>query len=647
MNCLLHQHERHRLQMRMFMELWHPIVKQWQDIHCIALCLTYDMAAVLSVTHTLPTICNQLMWGELIRDSLMGSEWVNMYTQTRKLLHGGMASLPPCQKYGGPSEPHVFFHNLPPVMTFEDVFDSPPSLLPSTSFLLPTTSGHAKYQLHGIIYQGGFPFAARMLHANGAVRQYDGQLNGGHPSLENPASPDPTIIGWLTCSFTCCANVNEGAEREGVSESSASAHTTSVMGFQKGTSGAHVFVRPSLQMQDRFNNIIGRFTGIHRPRFHQVLHQMRGIIVGSCALQMLLGWGETAAAGLGLRDLNIIVPHTSLMLIERFIVNTMGFQSMAATLHPTLTMHMHDFRRYAGNGHIMMVSEARLGVDIVEVVLNGPSTADMTFMSCGGLTMFYPELTLNLTGVRSQNGQKIGHGQSFGSVGKTHFQIWQHTSFLNRACDSSYPALWQRVADNSNCLTIEWDICYEFKSFLLDNNTEWRLDIDCLNERCKFHLPTTFANEDVPPLIMPKDHVDIEYLAHAITEHHPPYSQIYQGLLYVTACTRPYLVPMPVQDGVTASHTLQDLEYNALLNFLVPLDDVYTFFYEDETNNPPPNSLVNNIAPHAPMQAQLDGNLLVVKEHGGLLVDILEDDVRLITFLLKSTQLYITLSVVK
>lgn len=115
---------------------------------------------------------------------------------------------------------------------------------------------------------------------------------------------------------------------------------------------------------------------------------------------------------------------------------------------------------------------------------------------------------------------------------------------------------------------------------------------------------------------------------------------------------------MPVQDSITASRTLQDLEvnywvhqrafsaitvsrkalrhqYNALPNFSVPLDDVYTFFYEDETNNPPPNSLVNNIAPHAPMQARLDGNLLVVKEHDGLLVDISEDDVGLITFLLK------------
>jgi hypothetical protein len=102
-----------------------------------------------------------------------------------------------------------------------------------------------------------------------------------------------------------------------------------------------------------------------------------------------------------------------------------------------------------------------------------------------------------------------------------------------------------------------------------------------------------------------------------------PYSHILRGLLYATACSRLCLVPVPVQDGVTASCMLQDLEvnywvhqrvfsattslrqalrrqYNALPNFTVPLDDVYTFFYEDDTNNPPPKLLVNNIAPHAP-----------------------------------------------
>lgn len=234
------------------------------------------------------------------------------------------------------------------------------------------------------------------------------------------------------------------------------------------------------QMQDRFNNIIEHFTGIHRPRFNQVLHRTRAIIVGSCALQMLLGRGETAAAGLGPRDLNVIVPHASLMLLERFIVNTMAFQRMPASVHSTLTTHVHDFRRYGANSHIITVSEAGLGVDVVEVILNGPSTADMTFMSCGGLTTFYPELTLNRIGVRSQNGQKIAHGQSFGSVGKTGFRIRRHTSFLNRPCDSSCPALWRRVADDTDCLTVEWDIRYEFKSFLLDNDIEWRLDVDCL-----------------------------------------------------------------------------------------------------------------------------------------------------------------------
>ncbi|KAG2051083.1 hypothetical protein BDR06DRAFT_1010636 [Suillus hirtellus] len=300
-------------------------------------------------------------------------------------------------------------------------------------------------------------------------------------------------------------------------------------------------------------------------------------------------------------------------------MDTIGFRALPATLHPTLTMHVHDFRWYGFDGDIITVSESQFDINVLEVVLNGPSTADMTFMSCGGLTTFYPELTLKYMGVRSQNGQKIQPGQSFGSVGKGAIDIRQHTSFLNKPCHSSCPILWRRVGDRCDYLMVEWDTRYEFNSFLHDNDTEWRLDVDCLNEQCNFCLQTTFSNEDVPPLFMPKDQADIVHLDHAIREHYPPYSLIFQGLLYATACDWPYLVPVPVQHGVTTSCTMQELEvnywvhqrafsastasrsalrrqYDALLNFAVPLDDVYTFFFEDETNSPPPNSLVNNIA---------------------------------------------------
>ncbi|KAG1876932.1 hypothetical protein C8R48DRAFT_668950 [Suillus tomentosus] len=401
------------------------------------------------------------------------------------------------------------------------------------------------------------------------------------------------------------------------------------------------------EMQDRFNHIIKRFTSIHCSRFHQVLHRARGIIVGSCALEMLLGHGGTPHAHCQPRDLNLVVPYGNLVLMENFIMDTIGFRALPATLHPTLTMHVHDFRRYGFDGDIITVSESRFDINVLEVVLNGPSTADMTFMSCGGLTTFYPELTLKYMGVRSQNGQKIQPGQSFGSVGKGAIDIRRHTSFLNKPCHSSCPVLWRRVGDRCDYLTVEWDTRYEFNSFLHDNDTEWRLDVDCLNERCKFRLQTTFSNEDVPPLFMPKDRADIVHLDHAIREHYPPYSLIFQGLLYATACDRPYLVPVPVQHGVTTSCTMQVLEVNywvhqrafsASTASRIPLDDVYTFFFEDETNSPPPNSLVNNIAPIGAVGTRFDGNLLVMKEHDGSLVNITDNDIGLVTFLLKSSK---------
>ncbi|KAG1838078.1 hypothetical protein DFJ58DRAFT_846201 [Suillus subalutaceus] len=173
---------------------------------------------------------------------------------------------------------------------------------------------------------------------------------------------------------------------------------------------------------------------------------------------------------------------------------------MPATLYPTLIMHVHDSCQYGENGHIITVSEMQIDVDVLKVVLNGPTTVDMMFMLCGGLSTFYPDLTLNHTAVRSQNGQKI-------------------------------------APDHSGYLMVEWDCRYEFMSFLYDNHTKWRLDVNCFNERCNFHLQATFTNED----------------------HYP---HIFQGLLYATACTQPYLVPVPIQNGVITLCTLQELKVN-------------------------------------------------------------------------------------
>lgn len=172
----------------------------WQtkaEIRCIGSCLTSDTDTIFTSTGTLSTICDHNGWQSLVRDSMVGSPmassvstqvWVNIFLQAQQSLISNVMPPPPCQKCGGPCEHRVFFTRPPPLMTFEDVAQSLPSLLGSPTLELPTASGQVQYQLRGIIYEGGFHFSARMLEPNGLVWQYDGQVNGGHPAIDLIAS---------------------------------------------------------------------------------------------------------------------------------------------------------------------------------------------------------------------------------------------------------------------------------------------------------------------------------------------------------------------------------------------------------------------------------------------------------------------------
>ncbi|KAJ6512264.1 hypothetical protein C8R47DRAFT_1064861 [Mycena vitilis] len=46
---------------------------------------------------------------------------------------------------------------------------------------------------------------------------------------------------------------------------------------------------------------------------------------------------------------------------------------------------------------------------------------------------------------------------------------------------------------------------------------------------------------------------------HAIEHCQPPFSSIFWGLLFATSCSRPYVVPVPLDHGVSKYHTLDDL----------------------------------------------------------------------------------------
>ncbi|KAJ6495817.1 hypothetical protein C8R47DRAFT_1069653 [Mycena vitilis] len=56
----------------------------------------------------------------------------------------------------------------------------------------------------------------------------------------------------------------------------------------------------------------------------------------------------------------------------------------------------------------------------------------------------------------------------------------------------------------------------------------------------------------------PKENIIMRTM-HAIEHCQPPFSSIFWGLLFATSCSRPYVVPVPLDHGVSKYHTLDDL----------------------------------------------------------------------------------------
>ncbi|KAG1885106.1 hypothetical protein F4604DRAFT_1918772 [Suillus subluteus] len=248
----------------------------------------------------------------------------------------------------------------------------------------------------------------------------------------------------------------------------------------------------------RFDTILSPFVNQFYWKFYQMLRHMKAIIIGSCALDMMLGMRKNPP-----RDLNIIIPHGSLSLMENFIQNILSYHSIATTCHPSLSTIVQNFRKFGCQGKVITVTEPKCLLHPLHVVLNSPSTADMMFITAGGAVSFYPDLTRNYHVVKTMTGEGVPRGQQLGSIGGDRFDIHPNMTFLNGPCNSPCPALWHHVSNHEEYAVVNWDRRFSVKSMLYDNDIEWRLNNYCFNSKCLFNIDVMVENDNIPPRIMP------------------------------------------------------------------------------------------------------------------------------------------------
>ncbi|KAG1894068.1 uncharacterized protein F5891DRAFT_1256478 [Suillus fuscotomentosus] len=406
----------------------------------------------------------------------------------------------------------------------------------------------------------------------------------------------------------------------------------------------------------RFDRILRPFVEEHIAEFRFMLHTTSAVINGSCAMQMWRDDGRHAT------NLNIVVPSDFGPLLADFIIDTLRYDKVADTpINHAYTKVIRSHSEFQRGGLKITVSEA-LGEGVFKVIMASHTTADMTLMTAGGMTVFYPLWTSR--GIAVTNGAVLRPAPepTIGCMSQEGWEVKSCTSFMDGPCGLLCPALWRNVADaGRNALIFEWDHRFPMKRLAERSNVIWRLSQRCANPECPYNSITNGNTCDLPPKPMPHDLVSIERQKEIIEQHMPKYKETYLGVLYATAAATPQIVPIPLRDGLASLAYISHLQILHWVDFLgrnkhvlgagrnrktynvisdpdsSPWAHAFTFFREDPLVYAPPNALIRNIANIASNDADVTGNVLVVKHvHGdkNKIVDCNQRDINAINVLM-------------
>jgi hypothetical protein len=234
-------------------------------------------------------------------------------------------------------------------------------------------------------------------------------------------------------------------------------------------------------IHQRLRSILVPFTGTRYASFLDALRTSNGVITGSSAHTMLTG-GDTVQG----HDLNIIVPHRHFQDMHAFIVHTLGYENISSIPHPAMRAVVAHFGKYKSNHNIITITSGQ----------RGATSADMLFMTTGGLTYFYPQWMQQHVTIQTHTGDRVLPNHKLGSIGKLldDILVADGTDFINEPCGNHCPVLWHRIEDKSLRLSVNWDINDSVTNIFYNVNIEWRLNTHCTNRACPYDVVAMSTN---------------------------------------------------------------------------------------------------------------------------------------------------------
>jgi hypothetical protein len=373
------------------------------------------------------------------------------------------------------------------------------------------------------------------------------------------------------------------------------------------------------------------------------------VITGLCAMAMMTG--EYTLTD----NLNFLIVCGGRTGFQAFLIETLQYRLVQwnVRLNYAFDRMCSSFAVFfKGTKYITMTEAGDEG--LFKLVLSVHTTADMLFMTPGGLTSFYPSLTH--LGITLANHMLVlpATGQRLGCMKHNQFKLHMSMSSVRHTCGEDCPILWHKVADQgTRSLVAEWDSCFSMKDLIQNSNAIWQLALHCENPDCVHHA--SGHNDEMLLLSqhMPCDLITIQEQVVSIhrrllvspkhTLSEPAHVDTLQesrhiiGLLYPTRGSKPQLVPIPVHNENEHPLWVLDLEilywvdqirpnlhYSATGHFRktysvkrdnlgTPHNFMYTFLHEHTLAHPPPNELLRHVAKGDKDTPDMTGNVLVVK----------------------------------
>jgi hypothetical protein len=221
------------------------------------------------------------------------------------------------------------------------------------------------------------------------------------------------------------------------------------------------------------------------------LKESEGVITGSIARAMV-GNEEDYVR----RDLNIVVPYQSFDILHKAVEDTLGFRPVSSVPHAAIAPRIGRFCIFARNLRFITLSASHNGESVLHIILNAPTTADMVFMTTGGVCYFYPEWFESRLAIQTHTGSLVPRNKKLGCAGELtdEFVVETGTAFLGRSCGNLCPTFWHHVEEKHMRASIDWNMEDSVTDVYHNVDVEWRLNTECINQRCPHRVDVMGLN---------------------------------------------------------------------------------------------------------------------------------------------------------